>query len=170
MIGYIVAQGRGASDRIMVDAAALLAAHGLRLAGAVQHNPENATGRRCHMDLQLLASGQRLRISQDLGPHAVACRLNASALAQAVGLVEYDLAQGAVALVLNKFAKQEAEGSGWRSVIGAAVSADMPVVMAVSADSLAAFHAFAGEMAQGLPADPKAICGWVLAQHAQAAS
>ena len=166
MIGFIVANGRGASDRIMVDVAACLAARAMRLAGAVQHNPENRAGRRCHMDLQLLASGRMVRISQELGPHAMACRLNASALSQAVGLVERDLASGADALILNKFAKQEAEGRGWRPVIGMAVSQGLPVVMAVSADSMSAFHQFAGDMAQALPPDRDAICDWVRARGA----
>lgn len=168
MIGYITAAGRGTSDRIMVDVAETLAARGLRLAGAVQHNAANLTGRRCHMDLHLLGSGRVVRISQELGVHAGACRLNASALAQAVGLVEHQLSLKPDLLLLNKFAKQEAEGHGWRAAIGTAVAEDVPVLMAVSPASLHAFQRFAGEMAEPLAADPVAICGWALARVARA--
>ncbi|NBB99152.1 MAG: DUF2478 domain-containing protein [Alphaproteobacteria bacterium] len=168
MIGYITAAGRGVSDRIMVDVSETLAARGLRLAGAVQHNPANPSGRRCHMDLHVLGSGQVVRISQELGPHALACRLNASALAQVVGLVEHQLALSPQLLVLNKFATQEVEGRGWRPAIGAAVAAGIPVLLAVNDASLPAFHAYAGDLAEALSPDPAAMCDWAVARAPRA--
>lgn len=168
MIGYITAAGRGVSDRIMVDVAETLGARGLRLAGAVQHNPANPSGRRCHMDLHVLGSGQVVRISQELGPHAVACRLNASALAQAVGLVEHQLSLSPQLLVLNKFATQEAEGHGWRPAIGAAVAEGIPVLLAVNDAGLPAFRAFAGDLAEALAPDPAALCNWAIARVSRA--
>lgn len=168
MIGYITADGQGVSDRIMIDVAARLSALGLRLAGAVQHNLETVAGHRCHMELHLLGCGQVVRISQELGPHATACRLDAGAFAQAVGLAERDLAQGADVLIVNKFAQQEADGRGWRPVIAAAVVNALPVLIAVKTEALPAFLTFAGGMAQELPSDASMMCDWALAQRPHA--
>lgn len=164
MIGYVTAAGRGVSDRVMVASAALMQAQGLRLVGAVQHNPAGPDGTRCHMDLHLPGCGQTLRISQNLGPQATGCRLDAAAMAQALWLVERDLVQGADVVIVNKFAGQEASGGGFRDIIANAVSQGVPVVLAVSPDARAAFHDFAMDLAVPLVADPQAICAWALQQ------
>ena len=71
-----------------------LMAEGWLLAGAVQANPDGARGNKCHMDLHVLATGDVIRISQDLGALARGCRLDAGGLASAVGLAEASLEKG----------------------------------------------------------------------------
>ncbi|MCX7646754.1 MAG: DUF2478 domain-containing protein [Rhodobacteraceae bacterium] len=170
MLGYVIASGHGAADRLLAGVAERLAAEGLALAGAVQVNREAGAGRRPHMELLLLAGRRRLRISQDLGPHARGCRLDPAAMAEAAGQMEAALGAEPppALLVVNKFGKAEAEGRGFRPAIGAALAAGIPVLTAVNRANLAAFEAFAEGLAEPLPAEAGAVIGWCRARIAEA--
>ena len=88
-IGFVSATGRGACDIILSQVVDLLTARGLRLAGTVQENCERTDRAQCDMDVRVVPDGPRFRISQDLGRHAKGCRLNPSALEQAVMSLPY---------------------------------------------------------------------------------
>ena len=165
MLGYVLATGRGDADRVLSEVADRLTSLGWPLAGAVQLNIEHHPARPCHMDLHVLNGGARIRISQDLGPLSEGCRLDPSALEQAVGLVEAALDAGPRLLIVNKFGKQELDGRGFRPVIGRALSQNVPVLLAVSAGSLEGFVAFADGIGHALPADADAVLNWCLAQE-----
>lgn len=156
MLGFFTSDAR--SDALLADLALRLAADGLRLAGAVQVNAERAAGP-CDMDLVVLGPGQRVRISQSLGPGSTGCRLDPGGLETAVALAEQALA-GANLVLVNKFGKQEAEGRGFRSLIGRALAEGVPVLTAVSPGNRAAFAAFADGLAEELPPDPEALARW----------
>lgn len=155
MLGYVTGAGRGESDRLLAEAATVLRAKGLHLAGVVQVNEEISPPRACHMDLHILTGSQIIRISQNLGSLAQGCRLDPTGLEQAVGLVAQAMEPPPSLLIINKFGKQEAEGRGFRPVIGQALAAGIPVLTAVSAGNQAAFDQFAEGLAQPLaPALP----------------
>lgn len=166
MLGYVAGGGRGSSDRLLAAVAERLRAAGFPLAGVVQINTVFDPARPCHMDLHVLTRDETLRISQNLGPLARGCRLDPSGLETAVGLVEAALADAPRLLIVNKFGKVEAEGRGFRPVIGAALAAGVPVLTSVSSGNLAAFTAFAEDMAEPLPPDEEALIAWVRAQPA----
>ena len=167
-IGYVCAEGKGEADRLLGDLAGRLLARRLRLAGVVQVNSDRADGNGCDMDVTVLPSGPVIRISQSLGSGSSGCRLDAGALEQAVGLVEPGLS-GAELLMINKFGKHEAEGRGFRDLIGAALAEGIPVLAGVNPKNLAAFLAFAGEFAVALPADVPRLEAWVLETAGQPA-
>ena len=166
MLGYVVADGRGAADLLIRDVALRLQAEGMRLAGAVQVNPEVDRDRKCHMDLHILSGSDVVRISQDLGALSQGCRLDPDGLERAVGLVAAALDNGADLLVVNKFGKQEIDGRGFRPVIGEALSRGTPVLVAVNPGSLDAFLAYAEDLAQPLPPEATAITDWCLHHRA----
>ena len=164
MLGYVVSSGRGASDRLIAAVAEDLAARGLPLSGAVQLNIEHDPDRHCHMDLMILGEGGSFRISEDRGRHARGCRLDPQGLAAAIARVEKSLErQGSALLIVNKFGKQEAEGGGFRDVIGRALLAGVPVLTSVSARNLPAFLTFADGLAVEVPADAGRATAWCLA-------
>lgn len=152
MLGYILTNNtRGEAGQVLQDITQQLAAQGIRLAGAVQINTDNAADCTCDMDLQILGDdGPVIRISQALGAQSQACRLDAGALELAVARVEAVLAGGVDFLILNKFAKQESFGKGFRDIIATALEQDIPVLTCVSEDYLSEFNAFAGDLAQPL--------------------
>lgn len=165
MLGVIIAERKGDGDRVLAALADRLAAQGLRLAGAVQENLDCGADRPCDMDLRLLGHGARVRISQSLGPMSQGCRLDADGVERAAGIAASVLAMGADLLIVNKFGKQEAEGGGFRQLIGQALSAGIPVLTQVKPVNRAAFDAFAGGLADPLPPDPQALEDWLAAQR-----
>ena len=152
-------RGRGRIDALIAEVAARLAAEGVRLAGTVQSNIERLNRRKCDMDLMILPDGPVVRISEDRGDLARGCILDSGALEQTVVAVQQRMA-GADMLIVNKFGKREAEGKGLVPVIADALGLGLPVLIGVNGLNLAAFLAFAGEAAAGLPADPRIVVDW----------
>ncbi len=162
MLGYVIAEGRGAADRVLADVARHLHDDGWPLAGAVQVNSERGEMHPCDMDLHVLAADRIVRISQNLGSLAKGCRLDPSGLEQAVGMVEAALDATPIPrlLIVNKFGKQEIDGRGFRPVIGRAMAAGVPVLTAVNAANKPGFDGFALDLAEAVPLDFEAILGW----------
>jgi hypothetical protein len=133
---------------------------GLRLCGTIQVNTDRGGGRACDMDLMVLPEGPHLRISQDRGPLARGCRLDAGSLEAAVARVSATLDRGADLMVINKFGRHEAEGRGFRSVIAEALARGVPVLVGLNPLNREAFDAFAGGMATDLPPDAGRILEW----------
>ncbi len=159
---YVTADERGATDLCLARMVAALQGSGLRLAGGVQSAIARTDRDLCDMELTLLPDGPSVRISQDLGPLAEGCRLDADALETAVAEVARRL-PAAHALVVNKFGKQEQLGRGFVPLIAAALEAGQPVLVGVNAMNLAGFLEFAGDMALALPNDAEGAARWLRA-------
>ncbi|MFV1877126.1 DUF2478 domain-containing protein [Nioella sp.] len=159
-IGYVMSPGRGDVDRVLGRLAETLMARGVDVAGVVQTNTDCGPSKACDMDVEVLPAGPVLRISQDLGPESRGCRLNPEALELAVGLVGQRLNGDTRLLVVNKFGKQEAEGRGFREVIGAALAQDIPVVVGLNGLNRDAFEEFCGGMAEALTPELQALLDW----------
>lgn len=160
-IAYTVAPGRGDTDLLLYQFAQLLERKGLRACGTVQINSERVKDGPCDMDIQILPGRETLRISQELGEGARGCRLDPVALETAVARVQHSLTAGADLLIVNKFGKHEAEGRGFREVIGQALAQGVPVLVGLNGLNVAAFNAFSGGLAKELPPDAKALEAWV---------
>ncbi len=155
-LATITLPGRGETDRLLAELAARLQGQGVALAGAVQFNLD--CGDDCEMEVQVLPDGPVIGISQTLGPGSQGCRLDAGALETAVAEVAARMA-GARLLIVNKFGKHEAEGRGFRMLIGSALEAGLPVLIGVNAMNMQSFQAFAGEMAE--PLHPDGLEDWL---------
>jgi len=136
-------------------------AQGLRLAGTVQSNPLRDNRPKCDMDVHVLPDGPVLRISEDRGPLARGCRLDAGMLETAVAAT-LDRLDTAELLVINKFGKQEAEGRGFVPVIAEAMAGGLPVLVGVNPINHAAFQAFSGGIARNLEPEPALIADWAV--------
>lgn len=163
-LAYVATSARGETDRMLSEVAANLERRGVRLCGVVQSNTECTDSDLCDMDVRVLPDGPVIRISQSLGRGSRGCRLDPAALEQAVSLVAQSLATPDDLLpqmmIVNKFGKHEADGRGFRPLIGQAMLQGIPVLTAVNATNDAAFVAFADGMSQKLPAETKAIVNW----------
>lgn len=159
-LAYLQAEG-GATNRLLAGFAETATARGLRVIGTVQVNTDNPRTGRCDMDVTVLPGGPVLRISQDLGTGSHGCRLDPAALEEAVARTEAALAAGADLLIVNKFGKHEAEGRGFRALIGEALALGVPVVVGLNGLNAAAFAEFGAGFAQRLDASPEALLGWL---------
>ncbi len=163
MLGIVSPTGTGASDLLLAEVAERLTARGWPLAGAIQHNLEGRAGGKCHMDLEVLAAEQVIRISQDLGALSRGCRLDPAGLESAVGLAEAALetVPRPRLVIVNKYGKQELDGRGFRPLIGRALVLGIPVLTAVSPANRAGFDAFAEGMAEDVTPDLASVLQWV---------
>ncbi|WP_171173881.1 DUF2478 domain-containing protein [Ruegeria sp. HKCCD8929] len=160
-LAYITTTDRGATDRLLSAVAERLLARDVFLAGVVQTNTECADSSKCDMDLRVLPAGETIRISQSLGSQSRGCRLDPAALEQAVAYVTASLDAGPDLLIVNKFGKHEADGRGFRPVIGEALARDIPVLVGVNGLNEEKFLAFTDGAAQQVPADIDAIERWL---------
>lgn len=160
-IASVTSAERGATDRLLGAVVAQLINEGIRVAGALRPLAPGGGNGHCDSDLRLLPDGPEVRITQDLGAGSTACRMDAGALEEAVGLATARLvAQGADLVVLNKFGLSEAEGRGFRSLIAEALWRGVPVLIGLSQTHQAAFERFSDGMASALPPDEERILDW----------
>lgn len=140
-----------------------LTARGLFVAGFVQLNEPRAGRSRCDMILHEMASGEEICISEDRGPHARGCKLNAPEMARAECLLAAALDRQPDLLIVNKFGKTEAQGGGFRRLITSAVEAGVPVLIAIPRRNADAWQVFAGGLSNDvavevLAQDCAALC------------
>lgn len=159
-LAYLHAEG-GETNRLLADFAQTARTHGLRVIGTVQVNTDNPGTGRCDMDVTVLPAGPVLRISQDLGPGSQGCRLDAAALEEAVARTEAALAAGADLMIVNKFGRHEAEGRGFRGLIGAALAQGVPVIVGLNGLNAEAFATFGAGLATRLDTTPEALRNWL---------
>lgn len=159
-IGY-VSSGEGRKTHAVLGAVVERARReGIVLAGAIQPEEAGDAEEKCRIILALLPDGVRRNVSFDLGPGVTGCRLDASALEEAVMIVCGRLA-GAQGLVVNKFGKQEAIGRGLVAAIIEACDRGLPVLVGVPEQWREAFHAFTDGKATELPDDEDDILDWL---------
>ncbi|GGH30654.1 Protein of unknown function [Cribrihabitans marinus] len=160
-LAYVSTTERGATDRLLSAAAAHLAARGVALAGVVQSNTECADSSKCDMDLKVLPDGETIRISQSLGAGSRGCRLDPAGLELAVGLVGRSLDAGPRLLIVNKFGKHEADGRGFRPLIGEALARDIPVLVGLNGLNAERFLEFTDGAAEQLSPEIESIETWL---------
>ncbi|MGJ4930057.1 DUF2478 domain-containing protein [Bradyrhizobium sp. HKCCYLS2038] len=145
---------------LLGDFAARLAAAGLRVSGVIEGSADKA--RPCKaMMLRSLDDNSMFSISQDLGPGSPACNLDPEGLALACAAVQQSIIGGTDIVILSKFGKQEAAGGGLADAFGAAISAGLPIITAVSPAMMEAWTRFAGPFAECVPVDVARSPGWI---------
>jgi Protein of unknown function (DUF2478) len=145
-------------DGILRDFAADLNARGHRAVGLVQ------LGRHCidvpNVSAMLIHSGEELPLLQNLGTCATGCRLDVGQLMDAGSRVARALEDGADIVIINRFGRQEREGKGLSYLIERALSADIPVAIAVPVHRFADWITFAGGMSVKLRCERDALDAW----------
>ncbi len=105
---------------------------------------------------------------RDLGPGAVACRLDASGVVSAAEAVQQGIAAGCDLVILNKFGKIEAERSGLAPAFASAIEAGVPILTSVSPKFTEAWERFAAPLYVIVPPDADALDDWWLGVRAGA--
>jgi nucleoside-triphosphatase THEP1 len=135
-------------------------AKGLRIAGVVEEIArDNARETVLLRDLQ---SGACYPLKQDLGSGSTSCSLDLASLAAACLSVETAIEQGCDFVILNKFGKMEASGSGLAGAFYAAIAADKPIITSVSPSLTEAWSEFANPLTMFVKPDYGAIENWRL--------
>lgn len=153
-------------DRVLRDFAADLNLRGFRAIGLIQCGHREAGT--SELSATLVHSGEQLPLYQNLGPGATGCRLDAGRLLDAGSRVASALADGADLLIINRFGRQESEGRGLLHLIAEALSADIPLVIAVPSHRFDAWIKFAEGMSVRLACDRRALDRWWSKLHGRA--
>ena len=145
-------------DRLLREFASDLTLRGHRAVGLVQ------TGHHCldapKLSAMLVHTGEELQLFQDLGACATGCRLDAGKLLDAGAHVAGAIDEGADLVIVNRFGRQESEGKGLLYLVERALSANIPVVIAVPSHRLADWIKFADSMSVKLNCDRNALDAW----------
>jgi len=116
-------------DEVLRDFSSDLNARGYRAVGLVQ------TGHHCldapRLSAMLVHTGEELQLLQNLGTCATGCRLDVGQLMDAGAQIASAIDRGADLVIVNRFGRQECEGKGLSYLVDRALSADIPVVIAV---------------------------------------
>ena len=150
----------GRMNEILCKLAEAMQADGAHVVGAVQTKRETDDDNPCDMDLKLLPEGPQICISQSLGPGSSGCRLDTEQLETAVHECGQRLAKGADLLIVNKFGSHEAEGRGFRDLIGTALAEEVPVLVGVTEAKLDDFREFSDGLAEELPCELDHLFAW----------
>ncbi|ABD89843.1 DUF2478 domain-containing protein [Rhodopseudomonas palustris] len=145
-------------DAILRGFAADLASRGVRAVGLVQTGHHEVDRRQ--LTATLVHSGEQLQLLQDLGALATGCRLDVGQLLAAGAQIEAAIGQGADLLIINRFGKLECEGKGLCYLIDRALSADIPVLIAVPDYRFDDWIAFADGMSVRLKCNRVALEAW----------
>jgi hypothetical protein len=145
-------------DRILREFAADLNHRGYRAVGLVQlgHHCTDAP----KLSAMLVHTGEELQLFQNLGTCATGCRLDVGQLLDAGSQVAHAIDQGADLVIVNRFGRQEREGKGLSYLVERALSADIPVVIAVPSHRFADWIKFADGMSVKLRCDREALDSW----------
>jgi hypothetical protein len=146
------------ADETLREFAGDLKARGYRAVGLVQ------TGHHCldapKLSAMLVHTGEELQLFQNLGACATGCRLDVGRLLDAGAQVASAIDEGADLVIVNRFGRQEREGKGLSYLVERALSADIPVVIAVPGHRFADWIRFADGMSVKLNCDRKSLNSW----------
>lgn len=145
-------------DRILHDFAVGLNRSGRRAVGLVQLGHHRADSRQ--LSALLVHTGEKLSLFQDLGKSAEGCRVDVGQLLYAATQISDAIDRGADLVIVNRFGRQEREGKGLAYLIERALSADIPVVIAVPSHRFADWIGFVDGMSVKLQCDRDALNAW----------
>lgn len=161
-ICVVAYDGTQPPDAALAQAARRLGAVGLQVGGLLQSGAAGDAAGCAMLFLEDLGTGRRIRLFESRGAGARGCRLDACGLAEAAVWLREAVETRPDVLFVNRFGRQESKGRGLLDEIGAALTAGIPVVIAVGAACLPAWRAFAGGESALVPADADRIVAWVL--------
>jgi hypothetical protein len=155
-------------DRVLREFASDLNARGYRAVGLVQlgHHCTDAP----KLSAMLVHTGEELSLLQELGSCATGCRLDVGQLLDAGVQVASVIEEGADLVIVNRFGRQEREGKGLCYLVERALSADIPVVIAVPSHRFADWIRFADGMSVKLRCDRESLYAWWRAVSARSTS
>ena len=145
-------------DELLSTFAGELRAEGVRVAGLIQAG--HRVGHAPQLSAMLVHSGEDVQLFQNLGAYAEGCRLDIQALTRAGQEIAGALDAGADLLIINRFGKQEREGKGLLYLIDRALSADIPVLVAVPAHCFDVWVRFAEGMSVKIPNSRAGLRAW----------
>jgi hypothetical protein len=131
-----------------------------RVAGVIEERPSRPGSGVCDPMLRNLCNGRLYPLFQDLGPCSTACGLDGEKVMSVCEEVSRDIGAGCDLVVLNKFARLEAERTGLIGAFTRAIEANRPILTSVSPKFDEAWRRFAAPLFVMLRPDLQEIEAW----------
>ena len=149
------------------DALVLAFCHGLQrlgwqVGGLTQRRVPAPGGGKPALELVDLRSGAAYPVSQNLGPHAQGCSIDAGRVADASRVLRQALHDRVQLAVTNRFGELEAGGGGFAAEIAGLAGAGIPVLTIAAPKHLEAWRRFTGGEGDELPARAAALRDWFM--------
>lgn len=148
------------AEPLFVSVIAILRRQGVRVGGYVQREFPTPAGHDAEVVAEDIETGEAFAIMQPRGGLGGGCRLDPGVLADVAGRALARLDGDIDILVLNRFGRTEAEGSGLRAVYEKAIERGLPVLTSVKPEHVEGWNAYTGEMSTLLPFDEDAVLDW----------
>jgi len=133
---------------------------GLRVGGLMQRfGREIAPGKR-EMLVEVLHSGEVIRLHEPRGRGVMSCMLDSDGLARAAIAFRTAAMSRPDLLLAGRFGKQEAAGTGLRAELAEALISGVPVLVPVRTDHFGPWQNFVGGPTEVLAPEPRAILEW----------
>jgi len=145
------------SQALLSEAVARWREAGARVVGLLAEDSDSE-GTCSAAFLRDIATGRSFSIQLDAAPAGTACHLDAAGLGEACADLLPRIASADL-IVLSKFGKTEAAGSGLWTAFSGAIAAGKPLLTTVSPKHAAAWHAFALD-AVSLEPDRQSLDRW----------
>jgi uncharacterized protein (DUF4213/DUF364 family) len=158
--GAVIHGPKALTDTLLGDFARELRRRGFNVAGLIQRNQDVGDGCACVMELVDVASGDAIRISQDLGTGSNSCRVDPAGVAEAGSRLRAALDGKPDLVIVNKFGGLEKDGGGLADELLWAMSEGLPVLTAVSGRLMDDWLEFCGGHCDLLRPDEAALWAW----------
>ena len=133
---------------------------GVRIGGLMQRfGREIAPGKR-EMLVEVLHSGEIIRLHEPRGRGVMGCMLDPDGLARAAMAFRTAAMSHPDLLLAGRFGKQEAAGTGLRTELAEALISGVPVLVPVRTDHFGPWQNFIGGPTEVLAPEPRAILEW----------
>jgi hypothetical protein len=157
-------------DTVLREAVTALQGRGLGVGGLLQTGRSGNAVDCGELALEDIGSGRRIQAFERRGQGTRGCKLDTSSLAEAGGWLRAAIDRKPDILFINRFGRQEAGGRGLTDEIAAAVTAEIPLVIAVGRMLLPEWLAFAGDDVVRTEVDARLIEMWCLERTGVAVS
>lgn len=158
--------GSARADALLAEAVAALQGQGLRVRGLLmEHVGELVGDTACAAQMFMVdvSTQERYLVSQAMGSLSKACRADPQGFARATVVLRRALAERADLVVLNRFGRLEAEGTGMSAELLDLMAEGVPLLTVVTPACRDAWDRFSGG-APVLPPDEAAVRNWLDAQ------
>lgn len=157
----IVYKDSGAACRMLSELGHRLRDGGAYVSGLVGYQPTRGGAPRCDMEVEELASGFILQLTDDCSRQQHGCRIDPAALQEAAALISASFVKGPDLLIINKFGQLEAGGGGLIDVISEAVDHGIPVMVGVPERLLRQWRSFTQNLAEEAAPDSPIVTRWL---------
>ena len=128
--------------------------------GVIQAHPEVSFAYGSQMGIIDLSSGAYISIAQDLGKHNTSCCIDAEAISNSSRILQSARMQNPDLIIVNRFGKLEAEGTGFADEMLEIMSEGLPLLTVVSERFLPMWREFSGGLATEIAPDSTALHQW----------